>query len=351
MALRVFVCEYITGGGLFLEDLPASLLREGAMMTGALIRDLADLADVKLSASRDPRLDPADIVPPGVPPGAPVQWCVPTGADDVWPSWRRAMADADAIWPIAPETGGVLERLSAMAVEHHCTLLGSSPDAIHITTSKSTTAQILAECGVPVVPTYPASGPWPESAKGWVAKADDGAGATDIGLFDETGTMRRWLADDGRGGADYVVQPYIEGEAASISMLARDGAAWILSCNRQHIAIEDGGFRYSGGIVAGLEEKRQAFAAIAAKIAAAIPGLWGYVGIDLIETSSGPLVLEVNPRLTTSYVGLRAAIGHNPAGLVLDLLAGAPTASIGEGPPTPVEVTLEAGHGEVAGHG
>jgi predicted ATP-grasp superfamily ATP-dependent carboligase len=31
-------------------------------------------------------------------------------------------------------------------------------------------------------------------------------------------------------------------------------------------------------------------------------------------------VLEVNPRLTTSYVGLRRAIGVNPAGLVLRLL-------------------------------
>jgi predicted ATP-grasp superfamily ATP-dependent carboligase len=31
-------------------------------------------------------------------------------------------------------------------------------------------------------------------------------------------------------------------------------------------------------------------------------------------------VLEVNPRLTTSYAGLRDALGINPARLVLDLL-------------------------------
>jgi predicted ATP-grasp superfamily ATP-dependent carboligase len=30
-------------------------------------------------------------------------------------------------------------------------------------------------------------------------------------------------------------------------------------------------------------------------------------------------VLEINPRTTTSYVGLRSSIGINPAGLILDL--------------------------------
>jgi tyramine---L-glutamate ligase len=32
------------------------------------------------------------------------------------------------------------------------------------------------------------------------------------------------------------------------------------------------------------------------------------------------VVLEINPRLTTSYAGLGRALGCNPAGLVLDLL-------------------------------
>jgi predicted ATP-grasp superfamily ATP-dependent carboligase len=51
-----------------------------------------------------------------------------------------------------------------------------------------------------------------------------------------------------------------------------------------------------------------------------MPDLWGYVGIDLIDGATGPLVLEVNPRLTTSYVGLARAIRMNPAALVLGLL-------------------------------
>ena len=52
---------------------------------------------------------------------------------------------------------------------------------------------------------------------------------------------------------------------------------------------------------------------------AAIPSLRGYVGIDFIQTEEGPMVLEINPRLTTSYCGLRSALGVNVADLVLQL--------------------------------
>ena len=61
------------------------------------------------------------------------------------------------------------------------------------------------------------------------------------------------------------------------------------------------------------------YAGLASAVARALPGLWGYCGVDFIETDSGPQVLEVNPRLTTSYAGLRRATGLNCAQLVLDL--------------------------------
>jgi predicted ATP-grasp superfamily ATP-dependent carboligase len=49
--------------------------------------------------------------------------------------------------------------------------------------------------------------------------------------------------------------------------------------------------------------------------------------VDLIETAGGPVVVEVNPRLTTSYAGLRRAIGLNAAELVLGLPASLETSS------------------------
>ncbi|MCK5120689.1 MAG: ATP-grasp domain-containing protein, partial [Methylococcales bacterium] len=50
-------------------------------------------------------------------------------------------------------------------------------------------------------------------------------------------------------------------------------------------------------------------------------GLWGYVGIDIIQPElNDPWVVEINPRLTTSYVGINQALDFNVAAAVLDML-------------------------------
>ena len=82
----------------------------------------------------------------------------------------------------------------------------------------------------------------------------------------------------------------------------------------------------------------------AQRIAEALPGLWGYVGVDLVLSAAGPMVLEVNPRLTTSYAGLREAIGANPAAFVLQLRdSGAPMPQA-PAPVRSVEVSAELEH-------
>lgn len=307
--MRVFVCEFVTGGGLIAQDIPASLSREGDMMLAALVNDLTALPNVQVLSTRDPRLPPA---------GLPARFVSPRDAGDLWPCWRGCMTRADAVWPIAPETGGMLERLSILAQEAGRALLGSRPAAVRVAASKRATAALLARRGIPVVATALASEPLPDSASGWVVKPDDGVGAENTRLFTDARALRGWLADQRRG-QRFVVQPYVEGTPASVCALFRDGAAWLLSCNRQYVVIEDGWFRFSGGEVGALEESRPQLAPIVAAVAAALPGLWGYAGIDLVVTPRGPIVLEVNPRLTTSYAALGAALGRNPAALVLAL--------------------------------
>ena len=43
------------------------------------------------------------------------------------------------------------------------------------------------------------------------------------------------------------------------------------------------------------------------------PGLRGYVGVDMLLTERESYTIEINPRLTTSYVGLRQVIDINLA--------------------------------------
>ena len=83
---------------------------------------------------------------------------------------------------------------------------------------------------------------------------------------------------------------------------------------------DSGRLRLAGLEVNALPDHNGRFQLLAHRIARALPSLWGYVGVDLINTSAGPVVLEINPRLTTSYCGLGPALGINVAQQVLALL-------------------------------
>lgn len=306
--MRVFVYEHVTGGGFAGEALPASLASEGELMLRALLDDLRDVPGTEVLLLRDARLPPLDPSMQALRPHSPQE------ADALF---RRSCLAADAVWPIAPETGGTLERLSSQALDCGRVLLGCRPEAVRIAASKTMTARALARAGVPVAPAYNDAAQLPAHIVEVVIKPDDGAGCLDTRLHDRASALEWWRRNDHR---NHVLQPYLRGEALSLSLLCDGRSVHLLTCNRQHIAIEEGVFHFKGVSVNAVRGDRERYARLGRHIAAAIPGLWGYVGVDLIETEQGAVVLEVNPRLTTSYVGLRRALACNPARLVLALL-------------------------------
>lgn len=308
-AKRLFVIEFITGGGLAGEPLPGALAREGELMLAALLGELGAIPGIEVTTTRDHRLSPLS--------GR--ARCVTIGpSDDPFAVWGRCIEDADAVWPIAPETGGVLERLSRLVLEQGRQLIGSSPEAIGITASKYRCAEFLGQAGLPVVPTRALREGFPKSDSGWVVKPDDGAGCTETFCFDDARALRAFAA--GASNHGYVVQPYVTGTPASLSVLCRDGRAVLLSCNEQRIEQRADRLSFAGVVVNALRRERLALEPLARVIAGTIPGLAGYVGVDLILTPSGPIVVEVNPRLTTAYVGLAEALAINVAAAILGVL-------------------------------
>ncbi|SMF97141.1 Predicted ATP-dependent carboligase, ATP-grasp superfamily [Methylomagnum ishizawai] len=334
--MRILVFEYVTGGGLAPEIPPASLVVEGEFMLMALLRDLSGLPGVDILALRDARLPP----PSGNFPRT--EWIALDTGGDAERRFGELAAGCDAVWPIAPETGGILERLCRTVETLGKPLLTSPAAAVGIAASKFATARHLETHGIPVVKTLPLDA-WPDPMFPMVVKPDDGVGCEGSRIVATPEAWRHCL--ERFAGQGYVAQPLIAGEALSLSALFAQGEAIALSLNRQHIIRRDGGFVLTGcGVNAVDAATATACGTLAPAIAATLPELWGYAGVDFILTPQGPRVLEINPRLTTSYTGLARALGVNPAGLILDLWRHGRLPDPARLDRVPVEITLEPEH-------
>lgn len=281
------------------------------MMLHALLEDLAEVPNIEVSTTRDVRM-------PDLAGKVDVRWVKPDA--DVWAVWASCIQASDAVWLIAPETDGVLEKLSRLAVSGGKALIGCPPDMVALAASKSRTGAVLASAGIRVVPTWQTADVAVSASVGpWVLKPDDGAGCEDTVCINDAADLQRAFERNSQR-RPMVIQPFVSGIPASLSMICRGGRAWLLSANRQDVRLAEQDLVYYGGELNGMAAYWEVFEALAGEIASALPDLAGYVGVDVIVNDADDVtVLEINPRLTTSYAAMRAATGLNPARLVLEL--------------------------------
>lgn len=309
--MRLLVFEFITGGGLLGEPLPESLRREGEMMRDALLADLAKRPEIEVSVMRDPRCDVSQQHRAAI-------WRTPRGTENTMTFYRRVLENVGVVWPIAPESDGALERLAEMARAAGKQVLLSDAATLAICSSKYATYRALKRAGIDAIETFRDTDVLSESGGPWIVKPDDGAGSVGISLEASIHAARQALRAESQ--PTRVLQPWCEGDAMSLSMLCAGGQALLLSINRQRVVLQNGRVIVAGLTVNALRRNSEEFITLGQRIAAALPGLWGYVGVDLVRTHDGMLrVLEINPRLTTSYCGLREALGINVADQVLRL--------------------------------
>ncbi|WP_197986473.1 MULTISPECIES: ATP-grasp domain-containing protein [unclassified Massilia] len=302
--LKVFAFDYVMEGGAVTRALPRSFTQQGAMLFDALLADLAALPDVEVCTMATLCAPEAGAAP----------------AQSFTERFASCVQAADAVWPLAPESGGLLESLSRDILRGKRILLGSAPGAVRVAASKLKVARALAEGGVATVPTYRPHAALPDGDGAWVVKPEDGSGCLDTRLFSDRASALAWIRTSAAQG--YVLQPFVAGKLCSLSLICCDGAARLLARNHERVAVRDNRFHFLGSTVNGLSDADGALERLAQQVAAALPTLWGYVGVDVILGARGAVVLDVNPRLTAAYAGLHASIGCNPAGLVIDLLKG-----------------------------
>jgi predicted ATP-grasp superfamily ATP-dependent carboligase len=302
----------------------------------SLVGDLCRLPKVEVTLLRDATLPALHL-----PAAAKVIPCAP---DQAVAALAACLSRADAVWPVAPESAGALALASADILRHDRMLIGSRPDAVAVFASKHETARRLRAAGVPVVDTFwlteAQASTQSDAGVGWVVKPDDGAGCSDTRIFPDRDAACAWIAE--HDPARYVMQPYIHGRPRSISMVCADGQALLMSINEQRMVVFDNQLHYLGSTVSGVDGMAMEGRALVEQVMAAVPGLWGYAGIDFIMSADGPVVLEVNPRVTISHAGMRQSVGHNPARLVVELLRDGQCAPLDAKRVRPVSVDVNA---------
>ena len=309
--MKVLVFEFMTGGGVAdqhpLNDELSDFLRQGRSMLEAVCEDFLEIgaevtvpidSSIELSLSQPfGRLDVA--------------------RENELDSILVAAAEhADHILLIAPESEGCLahfaERLSPWANRF------ISPDLefIRLTGNKWNCHQWLVERAIPCPKTLLME---PESAVTagnlsfpLVAKPIDGAGSEGVRMI----ASEHQLAEIAR---PFLVQQFIPGTAVSVSVIADgDGNENILEPGRQIFDTEPFGVYLRAEVPLDSGLKVRALN-LAKKLVAALPQTRGHFGIDMVLGNSfnEDFIIEINPRLTTSYVFLKQNSRNNLAAMML----------------------------------
>jgi predicted ATP-grasp superfamily ATP-dependent carboligase len=325
---RVLVYEYLSAGGWRGGGGDAAvdeLLPSGLSMRDAMLADLMQIPDCSVSVACDPAVkrgrDEASGGGSGASPAL-QRGIQPHAGESAFAFVARQSALHDLVWLVAPETGGLLARFQRSVGDARW--LGCDAGAIELTTRKHATLAHLASHGVPT-PLAFADAP---GIRRWVVKPDDGAGGVDTHVHARRDAALAERDQRAQTGEAVTLEPWIEGDALSLSLLCKARDTEMLSVNRQHIAVDaQGRLAFQGvsvNVLASGDSRRPSLATLATHVARAIPGLRGFVGIDLVwHPQHGPVVIEINPRLTCAYVGLSAALRRNLADeLIADRLRG-----------------------------
>jgi len=325
--MNIFLYEFLTGGGFYsIGESPQaspSLLQEGAAMVQALAEDLLATGDIQLHLFRDTRVSSLPLLTGDtneVAHGLTIHDIDGEAAEQA--KFAQIAAAADWTIVIAPEFDGLLAERCNWVHEAGGRLLGPSLATIVLTSDKQRTVEHLAAHAVPTpngvfVPKgerMPANFPCPA-----VLKMRDGAGSTNSSLLSD----EEALTAHGPAAFDTRLERYQPGTPVSVAVLCGPGQPLPLTPCQQRIA-DDGQFSYLGGSLPLPTNLSKRATSLAREAIATLPDPLGYIGVDLVlgSNASDDVVLEINPRLTTSYVGLRAATNDNLARVMLDIATG-----------------------------
>ena len=304
--MRVFVYEYLTALGIGSDpaDPLHGMYREGQAMRDAVAGDFERLPDTQA------------VTLGGV------------GPDDEEELFRRTVRSCDRTILIAPEFDGILEQRCRWVYQNLGQLLGPREGPVSFTADKLLMAERWRRVHVRTPATTDRE-PTGCEAFPVVWKPQHGAGSTATFLLESTADVVRTKAVRAaeRHTAPMILQQYVPGRAASVSFLCGPAGYRPLLAGAQ-LLTDDGRFQYLGGELPLPPDLALRAGLLATRAVGCVSGLVGFVGVDVVLGDAGDgsadHAIEINPRLTTSYVGLRELAEFNLAAAMLDAADGKP---------------------------
>lgn len=348
--VKIAVLEFVCGGGLIPDttdsvssghkdqpDEPTyrELFREGFGMLEALAADLASCGHEVFTCIDQYASDA----------GATTSLARhsvqahPVKSNTPWlEQWRAIATGCDTAIVIAPELDHHLIRIVEYLRKQHVSVLASSSEFLEAASDKLLTSELLKSKSIPhpetwSVEAYRSLGKQARDVihdRPVTLKRRDGAGCVSMLYFPNQNALDRFL-DCRQLTLDLdnmLVQPWLPGQPASLAVLVRPNGHMLLGCFEQHIRIVnntneigDAAVVYGGGCGPAMGVSPSDLEHFAQKVLMAMPaGALGWIGMDFlipVESSAQELVLiEINPRLTTSYLGYRQWYGAQLANLL-----------------------------------
>jgi predicted ATP-grasp superfamily ATP-dependent carboligase len=236
---------------------------------------------------------------------------------------------------IAPEFSANLYAHAARYRLHGGPLLSPGPEVIILCADKFSTCRHLAHNGVPI-PREIIFEKFPEEVpEGFfpaVLKPVDGCGSLGVQMIESLEELAAVdlsyeIAVDLHTDPTWILEKYHPGTHVSVSVLTGPLGVLPLQPCTQRLS-DDGHFSYLGGETPIPEHLAERAKRLAKAAAETLPNCRGYIGIDMVlgsaENGSQDVVIEINPRLTTSYLILRQACEQNLAEAMLKWAAGEP---------------------------
>ncbi|KXS49556.1 MULTISPECIES: ATP-grasp domain-containing protein [Halanaerobium] len=309
--MKVFILEYFLSkkrNSIFKE----SFYREGKFMLDSLIKSFAKIEDLQLSIFiAQENIDLIDHQNHDIE--------IIVSDEGSCDSYFEKLLDldlsqSDYFLVIAPETDNLLYQITKIMETKNINNLGCSSNCIKKAANKWLLYQNFKDTDIKIPESYQIKNNKLDLRKDFfpaVIKAKYSAGS-ELKIIKSKKEFSNLNLSNYKG---QIIQKIITGIPGSLSLAANSTNLRILSINKQLIRADD--FSYFGSIINHRFPNQHKLKELANLVKKKYPNLNGYFGIDFICNQKGFYLLEINPRLSSSFIGL-AEISE-PAEIILNL--------------------------------